>query len=170
VKTPRIDVPPGGYLPGFTACLYDVHAAAMRASTIDPLTKELVRLRCARYHDCRVCQSLRLASGQEAGVDEIVAAKVDRYEESDLGERQKAALRFADAYMTDPGGIDADLRAQLLEHFTRDEIVQLTLDVVAWTLQKALVCLLLDVPVAEDHLTLMEFDEEGHVLIGAPLS
>jgi alkylhydroperoxidase family enzyme len=169
VKTPRVEVPAEGFAPEFTASLYDVHAAAMRASTIDPLTNELVRLRCARYHDCRVCQSLRLTSGRDAGVDETVAAKVDRYEQSDLGEAQKAALRYADAYMTDPAGIDDMLRAQLNAHFTPAQIVQLTLDVVAWTLQKALVCLLLDVPVDEERLTLMDFDADGHVLIGAPL-
>ena len=28
-------------------------AAAVRLDTVDPATTELVRLRCARYHDCR---------------------------------------------------------------------------------------------------------------------
>jgi alkylhydroperoxidase family enzyme len=37
-------------LPG---ALDDLHAAAMRLHTLDPVTTELVRLHCARYHDCK---------------------------------------------------------------------------------------------------------------------
>ena len=33
--------------------LDDLHAAAMRLHTLDPVTTELVRLHCARYHDCK---------------------------------------------------------------------------------------------------------------------
>ena len=33
--------------------LEDLHAAAMRLHTLDPVTTELVRLHCARYHDCK---------------------------------------------------------------------------------------------------------------------
>jgi hypothetical protein len=28
-------------------------ASAVRLDTVDPVTTELVRLRCARYHNCR---------------------------------------------------------------------------------------------------------------------
>jgi len=31
----------------------DVHAAAMQLHSLDPVTTELVRLHCARYHDCK---------------------------------------------------------------------------------------------------------------------
>ena len=31
----------------------DLHAAAMRLHALDPVTTELVRLHCARYHDCK---------------------------------------------------------------------------------------------------------------------
>jgi hypothetical protein len=33
--------------------LDDLHAAAMRLHALDPVTTELVRLHCARYHDCK---------------------------------------------------------------------------------------------------------------------
>ena len=33
--------------------LSDFAAAAVRNDAIDPITTELVRLRCATYHDCR---------------------------------------------------------------------------------------------------------------------
>jgi hypothetical protein len=31
----------------------DLHAAAVHLPALDPVTTELVRLRCARYHDCK---------------------------------------------------------------------------------------------------------------------
>jgi hypothetical protein len=31
----------------------DLHAAAMLLHALDPVTTELVRLHCARYHDCK---------------------------------------------------------------------------------------------------------------------
>lgn len=33
--------------------LEGLHAAAMRLQSLDPVTTELVRLHCARYHDCK---------------------------------------------------------------------------------------------------------------------
>ena len=33
--------------------LGNLHAAAMRLQSLDPVTTELVRLHCARYHDCK---------------------------------------------------------------------------------------------------------------------
>jgi alkylhydroperoxidase family enzyme len=33
--------------------LGSLHAAAMRLQSLDPVTTELVRLHCARYHDCK---------------------------------------------------------------------------------------------------------------------
>ena len=68
-------------------------ATVVRGSALDPVTTELVRLRCARTHHCRICQTLRLADARAAGVDEAVTAKVDFYERSDLPERAKVALR-----------------------------------------------------------------------------
>ena len=35
------------------AAVDGLHAAAMRLHSLDPVTTELVRLHCARYHDCK---------------------------------------------------------------------------------------------------------------------
>jgi alkylhydroperoxidase family enzyme len=35
------------------AAVEGLHAAAMRLHALDPVTTELVRLHCARYHDCK---------------------------------------------------------------------------------------------------------------------
>ena len=46
-------VPAGTSAPrGLNAPLGQWQAAVVRMTSIDPVTTELVRLRCARYHDC----------------------------------------------------------------------------------------------------------------------
>jgi hypothetical protein len=56
-RSPRIPLPPGEksakvYRPELANALSEYQDAVVRLSTIDPVTTELVRLRCARYHDC----------------------------------------------------------------------------------------------------------------------
>lgn len=143
-------------------------AAAVRASTVDPLTTEVVRLRCARYHDCRLCQSLRLEDALSSGLDEALAAKVDVFETSDLDDRLKAALRLADAVIVAPASVDATLQADLRAHFTEEQIAELLHDIVKWSFQKVLVALRIDSPIREG-LSVLSFDADGAPSIGDPL-
>ena len=62
--------------------------------------------------------------------------------------------------MTDPARVDAELRV----HFTPGQIVELSLDVTAWSKQKVLVGLGLDRPVDEHRLTQLTFDDAGRAL------
>ena len=38
--------------PSLLGALVEWQAAAVREDAVDPMTTELVRLRCARHHDC----------------------------------------------------------------------------------------------------------------------
>lgn len=60
------------------------------------------------------------------GATEDVVAKLADYEHSDLPERTKTALRFADL-MTgpEPPSISPELHAELRRHFTDDQILDL---------------------------------------------
>jgi hypothetical protein len=64
--------------------------------------------------------------------------------------------------MTDPGRLDGELRAELHRCFTIRQIVELTLDVVAWNKQKVTVALDIDRPVDERTLSALTFDANGH--------
>jgi hypothetical protein len=143
-------------------------AAAVRASAVDPFITELIRLRCAQYHDCRLCGSLRLEDARQMGLDEAVAAKIARYETSDLSDDAKAALRLADAIIVDPGSADEELAADLHRHFSDEQIVELCLDVIKWSQQKALVALRLEEP-SWDGLAALSFDARGDHVIGDPI-
>lgn len=91
-----------------------------------------------------------------------MAAKVNGYTQSDLAAAQQAALALADLLMTQPGQINDDLRVELERHFTTDQILELTLDVMKWNYQKVAVAFRVDVEVAPGELTDLVFDDQGH--------
>src|SRR4051794_4294034 len=91
-----------------------------------------------------------------------MAAKVERYQTSDLDDRYKAALALADALMTLPGSITPALRAELRRHFTDAELLELTVDVMKWNYQKVPVALGSDAEVRPGELTDLVFDAAGN--------
>lgn len=91
-----------------------------------------------------------------------MAAKANNYRASDLDEPQRAALRLADALMTQPGDIDDGLVRDLRRHFSSEQILELTLDVMKWNYQKVAVALRVDVEVVPGELTDLVFDAQGH--------
>jgi len=142
-------------------------AAVMRGSALDPVTTELVRLRCARTHHCRICQTLRLADARAAGVDEAMTAKVDFYERSDLPERAKVALRVTDAFITQPGLLSDAVAEQAREWFGSAELASLGLNITKWSTQKIKVALGTDgadrLVTDADGVALFGFDQAGQV-------
>jgi AhpD family alkylhydroperoxidase len=144
-----------GYQPALSAALMELQAAVMRGCSLDPVTIELVRIRCAHVHDCRVCSHVRLQPARDAGADEELLAEVDHYEHSSLGERHKVVLRLADAHLF--GAVPPTLPAQVAEHLTPQEALDVVLLVTKNSYQKALVALGLDSP---GSYTYFEFDPQ----------
>lgn len=88
------------------------------------------RLRGAVQHNCRLCKSLREGNALDAGGSELLYADIERYETSDLlAERLKAALRYVDALLWKPSRIEAEVNAEVREHFTEEDAVEMRLDV-----------------------------------------
>jgi len=140
-------------------------AAVMRGSALDPVTTELVRLRCARTHHCRICQTLRLADARAAGVDEAMTAKVDFYERSDLPERAKVALRVTDAFITQPDRLSDAVAEQARAWFGPAELASIALSITKWSTQKIKVALGTDgadrLVTDADGVALFGFDQAG---------
>ena len=147
------------------ALLATYQDTVMRSRHLDAVTTELVRLRCARQHDCRICQSLRLADARDAGAGDDALAQIDHYETSDLDERHKVALRLVDALIWRPSDIDEALVRQAHAHFRDEELAELLLDITKWSTQKIHVTLGTDgtdrLPLDEDGIALLDFDETG---------
>jgi alkylhydroperoxidase family enzyme len=95
------------------------------ASTLPKRLVELVRLRIAFYNQCRSCMSVRYAPDV---VDESLVCSLERPEVSeDLTEAEKASLRFAELMATDHLAIDAAVYEGLREHFTEEQLVELSM-------------------------------------------
>ena len=121
------------------AALLDGFVPAVgRMRHLDPVTSEVVRLRGARQHNCRLCKSLREGSALDAGGTEDLYDAIDDYENSGLSERHRAALRYVDALIWTPSRVDG---TDLLANFTQDEAVELTLDVMRNAANKVAVAL-----------------------------
>ena len=91
--------------------------------------KELCRVKIAFDHTCGYCSTVRSSAAREVGLTEDKIQEVWDFENSGiLSEREKMALRFADHLKHDLSRADDDdIYAQLREHFSEPEIVELGL-------------------------------------------
>jgi len=156
---------PTGRDAALVAALAAYQDTVVRSSLLDPVTTELVRLRCARQHDCRICQSLRLAPARESGATDSFLKQIDHYETSDLDERHKVALRLVDAFIWRPSDVSDELVAAAHDHFTDAELAELLIDITKWSTQKIHVSLGTDgtdrVPLDASGIALLDFDATG---------
>jgi AhpD family alkylhydroperoxidase len=113
--------------PALLAAFTRLYGTLWSHGVLDLPTKEMARLRNARITDCRFCRSVRFAGARDEGLSEALVDEIrDGYEDGPLSSRQKAVLRYTDAFLKTPGDVDASLREAMLEHFSGEEIVELT--------------------------------------------
>ncbi len=95
--------------------------------------------------------------------------EVERYEESTaLSPAQKAALRLHDAFLTFPGGFSDSGKAEMLERFSPEQIVELCFKFLWWSTNRADVTLGGDAPHDPDRLTSFHYTELGEYVPHAP--
>jgi len=152
-RAPRIPVPddlrtPDGtldpyaaYQPEISAGRYALVNAAAGSGALDAVTTELVRLRNAHLQGCVVCSKLRYASARRAGLDEAGVAQVWNYEAGTLPERQKMALRLADAFVIGMGQVSSDLSLQARRYLSEDEIMEIGIAMFRFSLNKVRVAM-----------------------------
>lgn len=132
-------------------------------SALDPFTSELVRLRGAQVHNCRLCQSRRSvkaidAAGGAAVFDHVAA------DNPDLRDRDRVAVALTDALVTQPRSIDASLIADVHANFDLAEIVEIVFDVTRNAANKIAVALGGDAPVVSDGVEFYDIDATGEVV------
>lgn len=154
-------------LPSIRDSLKDYQDAVVRGTDLDPVTTELVRLRCARTHNCRICQTLRLSDARAAGADDTMTSKVDFYELSDLDESHKIALRITDALITRPDTLSLEMVVAARASYAPEQLSELCLDITKWSTQKIHVALGTDgadaLPKNEQGMSFFGFNDLGHV-------
>ena len=141
--------------------------AVGRLRALDPVTSEVVRLRGAAQHNCRLCKSLREAAALDAGGSDTLYGDIAGYETSELlSERHKAALRYVDALIWSPARIDSGVAAGVRAQFGDDEAVELTLDVLRNASNKIAVALGADAPRVAEGTERYLIGVDGHTVFG----
>jgi alkylhydroperoxidase family enzyme len=140
----------------------ELQRAVARLAAVDPVTTELVRLRGARQHQCRLCQSLRSRSALVAGADESTFDAVDDAAASDLTDAQKAALALTDALIWTPATVPTDVSG----HFTDAQVVELVLDVARNAQNKIAVALAADDPHVTEGIEIYDVQPDGTLAYG----
>ena len=116
-----------GHQPEALAAFLKLYGTLWSHGVVDQATKETVRIRNARIVDCVICKNTRFAGAREEGLtEEIVDLIRDGWEASELSPRQKAVLRWTDAFLSPDPEPDEALRREMLLHFKPAEIVELT--------------------------------------------
>jgi len=143
----------------------DFLPSVARMRVLDPVTSELVRLRGATQHNCRLCKSLRESTALDAGGSETLYEDIERFEESaQLTPRAKAALRYADGLIWTPAHLVADDVAEVRSWFSEDEAVELTFDIMRNASNKIAVALGGDAPRVEHGTERYLLDLDGQTV------
>lgn len=139
-----------------------------RLDALDPVTTELIRLRGARQHDCRVCRSRRSVAAIEDGADESTFDAIDSYADSDLPDSAKAALALTDAIISTPYDVPADVLATARAHLSDEQIAEVVLDVTRNAANKIAVALGADAATVTEGVELFTTDADGNLsVVGA---
>jgi alkylhydroperoxidase family enzyme len=165
---PARSLPPVAVVPYAEA--FDVMLREIaKLHALDPITTELVRLRGARQHQCRICKSRRSRTAMLAGADDDTFAAVDFYETSELDGRTKTALRLTDAFIWSAGSVSDALIDEVRAAFTPVEAAELVLDLARNASNKVAVAFGGDEAVVTDGVELYEIDEHGELFAGMSL-
>lgn len=116
--------------PELGAAMSAFMAASLSGAKVDIVTRELIRIYSGQASNCRYCRNLRVAGAVDRGLDEDMVAKLTDFENSDLSDRHKSALRLAHAFLYDPASFDGAMQAELLVHFRSEQIAEMMLDLI----------------------------------------
>jgi len=143
----------------------DFLPAVARMRALDPVTSELVRLRGAAQHNCRLCKSLRESTALDAGGSETLYGDIEHFQDSMLFDgRAKAALRYADGLIWTPAHLDVDDAAEVRSGYSDDEAVELTFDIMRNASNEVAVSLGGDAPRVEHGTERYLLDVDGQTV------
>jgi alkylhydroperoxidase family enzyme len=136
-----------------------------RLDSLDPVLTELVRLRGARQHGCRLCTSRRSVAALDAGADESMLDAVDDFAHSDLSESAKAALALTDAMIWTPYVVPPQVAQQARARLAPEQVVEVVLDVARNAANKIAVALGADAANVTEGVELFTTDPDGNLSV-----
>lgn len=106
---------------------------ALQDSTIDELTRELMSLRASQINGCAFCVDMHVKKATLLGERPLRLHHVAIWRESALfTPRERAAFAWAELLTTLPAhGVPDDAFAQAREHFSEQELTDLTFAIMA---------------------------------------
>jgi AhpD family alkylhydroperoxidase len=107
--------------------------AQVKASGLEPALLELVNMRASQLNGCAYCLDMHSKDARAAGETEQRLHLLPAWRETSLyTERECAALAWTEAVtLVTDGHVSDDVYAEVIPHFTEEELVWLTLAVVA---------------------------------------
>jgi uncharacterized peroxidase-related enzyme len=101
------------------------YAAVTGPGTVDRRVKELVYLACSYANECAFCTAAHVAGSRKAGITEEELRALQTEQDHAFSEPEKAAVQYARELTRTATGDDS--RAALLEHFSDQQAVEITL-------------------------------------------
>ena len=125
--TPRLESQSiRAHVPAVLKTFSDSWEQVFRSGVLDHRIKELARVFVAKSLDCGYCAGQRSHVAAEGGLTERVYDDLIEFRRSDqFDDRERAALRWAEAIAWDPSLADDDLWDELHAHFSEPELVEL---------------------------------------------
>jgi AhpD family alkylhydroperoxidase len=125
--TPRLESQAiRAHVPAVLRTFADSWQQVFRDGVLDHRIKELARVFVAKSLDCGYCAGQRSHIAAAQGVAEREYDDLLDFRKSDqYSDRERAALRWAEAIAWDSGLADDDLWAELHQHFSEPELVEL---------------------------------------------
>jgi alkylhydroperoxidase family enzyme len=151
--SPLTEVSPAASAGGLWSATEAMMTAVAGLGSVDPLTAELVRLRGARLHRCRLCCSRRRVSAAAANSELLEATDVDA---TLLSSTQRTALQLAEAMLLRPGAPMGDVAREVRANLTSREAIEIALLVGHNAANKIAVALGADAPVVADGIEYFE--------------
>jgi uncharacterized peroxidase-related enzyme len=102
-----------------------LYGAIMGPGPVDRRIKELVYLTCSYANECAFCTAAHVASGTKAGITEDEMRALQTEQDHIFAPAERAAIGYA-RELTQNAAAD-DTREALFEHFTDEQVVELTL-------------------------------------------
>jgi AhpD family alkylhydroperoxidase len=115
------------YQPKMMMGMGKFNQAVRKGKSIDERLKNLVELKGAQMIGCEYCVDLGSQICRNSGLSDNELLALPRYRQSDLfTEREKLALDYTVAVMRTPVEVTDELFAQMKEHFSDKQLVEIT--------------------------------------------
>ncbi len=115
------------YQPKMMSGMGKFQGAVRKGNTVDERLKYLVELKGAQMIGCEFCVDLGSQICRNSGFSDEELLDIPRYRQSDLfSDREKVALDYTVAVMRTPVEVTDELFARMKEHFTDEQLVEIT--------------------------------------------